>query len=360
MNPVSAALLIWYKNNKRILPWREITDPYHIWISEVILQQTRVNQGVDYYLRFVEQWPDVKQLASASEQEVLKMWQGLGYYSRARNMLVAAQEIVNKYNGLFPRSADELKKLKGIGDYTAAAISSIAFDEPVAVIDGNVFRVLSRLFNEETPIDSSAAKTTFRMLADSLLDKSNPGEFNQAIMEFGALHCVPKNPDCRTCPLQDSCLAFALKKVDQLPVKKNKIKIRKRFLHYFIFLQKEQQQCFTLLKHRGSGDVWQGLYDFPCIESDRILSIAELDHEQLFTAIKTVATEIIPFPGIRKHILTHQHLTAKFYVVKCKNGFEHLKNNSLSLVSQTELGNYPLPRLIDQFLHENENLFDNC
>jgi A/G-specific adenine glycosylase len=179
-------------------------------------------------------------------------------------------------------------------------------------------------------------------------------------MEFGALQCVPKNPDCENCTLQTHCMAFMLKKVDHLPVKRNNVRIRKRFLHYFVFLHKHEQQCYTLLRYRGSGDVWQGLYDFPCIESDRILSISELEKEHLFCAIKSVAPEIIPISGIRKHILTHQHLMAQFYIVKCNNGFEHVKNNSLSLVSQTELGNYPMPRLIDQFLYENENLFDNC
>ncbi len=360
MIDLSSKILNWYNQNKRDLPWRDTSDPYRIWISEVILQQTRVEQGLEYYVRFVKRWPDVKHLAAASEQEVLKMWQGLGYYSRARNMLAAAKQIMLDHNGVFPKTAAELQKLKGIGDYTAAAIASIAFNEPVAVIDGNVYRVLSRLFEVEIPIDIPQGKRHFKALAANLLDKSFPGDFNQALMEFGALQCTPKSPDCENCPLQSLCLAFEHKKVDQLPAKKHKIKIRKRFLNYFILIGHLKSQCYTFLRHRKSGDVWQGLYDFPCIETSEKKEMHELENEALFQRIKAIAQEVKPLPGIKKHILTHQHLMASFYVVKCKSGFEGLKNNSLSLVSQTELGNYPMPRLIDRFLQDNESLFDNC
>lgn len=360
MIDLSSQILNWYNHNKRDLPWRATSDPYKIWISEVILQQTRVEQGLSYYLRFVERWPDVEQLAEASEQEVLKMWQGLGYYSRARNMLAAAKQILRDYNGGFPQTAAELKKLKGIGEYTAAAIASIAFEEAVPVIDGNVYRVISRIFDVEIPIDSSQGKKHFKELAENLLIKTNPGDFNQALMEFGALQCIPKSPDCEICPLQRSCLAFERKKVDQLPVKANKIKVRKRFLNYFVLIGQLDSDCYTFLRHRKAGDVWQGLYDFPCIETSEKKDLHELENEAFFQSIKAIVQEVKPLPGLHKHVLTHQHLMASFYVVKCKSGFEVLKNNSLSLVSQTELGNYPMPRLIDRFLHENETLFDNC
>ena len=360
MIDLSSQILNWYNHNKRDLPWRATSDPYKIWISEVILQQTRVEQGLSYYLRFVKRWPDVEQLAEASEQEVLKMWQGLGYYSRARNMLAAAKQILRDYNGVFPQTAAELKKLKGIGEYTAAAIASIAFEEAVPVIDGNVYRVISRIFDVEIPIDSSQGKKYFKELAENLLIKTNPGDFNQALMEFGALQCIPKSPDCEICPLQRSCLAFERKKVDQLPVKANKIKVRKRFLNYFVLIGQLDSDCYTFLRHRKAGDVWQGLYDFPCIETSEKKDLYELENEAFFQSIKAIVQEVKPLPGLHKHVLTHQHLMASFYVVKCKSGFEVLKNNSLSLVSQTELGNYPMPRLIDRFLHENETLFDNC
>jgi A/G-specific adenine glycosylase len=360
MNPISLQILHWYEQNKRDLPWRQTVDPYKIWISEIILQQTRVDQGVKYYQRFVEKWPDVSKLAAASEQEVLKMWQGLGYYSRARNMLFAAKQIMEAYEGNFPKTATKLKSLKGIGDYTAAAIASIAFNEAIPVIDGNVYRVLSRIYSEETPIDSHAAKKVFRALADDLLVKTKAGDFNQAIMEFGALHCRPKNPDCASCPLSDACLAFAGNKVEQLPVKSKRVKIRKRFLNYFILSGKWHDECHTVLRYRYEGDVWQGLYDFPCIETSQQTELDDMKNEAFYRTISDLAEEIIPVEGIRKHVLTHQHLMARFYLVKCKNGFERLKNNSLSLVSQSKIGEYPLPRLIDQFLTDNENIFDNC
>lgn len=360
MIDLSLQILNWYNQNKRDLPWRDTSDPYKIWISEVILQQTRVEQGLSYYLRFVQRWPDVEQLATASEQEVLKMWQGLGYYSRARNLLAAAKQVLHDYNGVFPKTVAELQKLKGIGEYTAAAIASIAFEKPVPVIDGNVYRVISRIFDVENPIDTPQGKKHFKALADSLLDKKCPGNFNQALMEFGALQCIPKSPDCEICPLQSICLAFERKKVDQLPVKVNKIKVRKRFLNYFVLIGQLESQCFTFLRHRKAGDVWQGLYDFPCIETSEKKELHELENEAFFQNIKAIAQEVKPLPGLRKHVLTHQQLMVSFYVVKCKSGFEVLKNNSLSLVSQTELVNYPMPRLIDRFLQDNESLFDNC
>ncbi|MFZ4583041.1 MAG: A/G-specific adenine glycosylase, partial [Paludibacter sp.] len=229
----SKTLINWYEHNKRELPWRDISDPYRIWISEIILQQTRVNQGISYYLRFVDRFPDVKALATAHEDEVLKYWQGLGYYSRARNLHKTAQIIVEKHNGNFPNSYTEIVQLKGIGAYTAAAICSFAYNQPYGVVDGNVYRVLSRLFAIQTPIDSSQAKNEFSDLATNLLNNSNPGIHNQAIMEFGALQCVPVQPECNTCPFQKTCKAYELDLVDKLPIKASKTKVRERFFNYF-------------------------------------------------------------------------------------------------------------------------------
>lgn len=360
MSAITSLLLNWYKNHKRELPWRSSPTPYHVWLSEIILQQTRVDQGLAYYNKFVERWPNVFQLAAANEQEVLKMWQGLGYYSRARNLLSAANQLVQKYDGRFPDQVAEIKKLKGVGDYTAAAIASIAFNQPVPVIDGNVFRVISRLFAVDEPIDTAAGKKTFQILAEELLDTEKPGDYNQAIMEFGALQCTPKNPDCQNCPLREHCLASAKNLVNQLPVKIGKVSVRKRFLNYFVIDGKHKNECYTLLRYRENGDVWQGLYDFPCIETVAPASLEEIGEDNFLKRLKAVAIDIRQLGGTVKHVLTHQQLFATFYVVHCTEEFEQLKNKSLSLVAQSELGNYPLPRLIDRFLLENKNIFENC
>ncbi|MBU1370164.1 MAG: A/G-specific adenine glycosylase [Bacteroidetes bacterium] len=360
MTSITQQLLIWYDKHKRDLPWRSEPSSYHIWLSEVILQQTRVDQGHAYYLRFIDRWPDVHQLAAASEQEVLKMWQGLGYYSRARNLLTAARQLVTSYDGVFPHKLEDIKKLKGVGDYTAAAIASIAFNQPVPVVDGNVFRVLSRLFAIDDPIDTSKGRKVFQEVATSLLAVERPGDYNQALMEFGALQCTPKNPDCPNCPLQNHCLAFAEKRVQDFPVKQGKIKTRKRFLNYFILAGMYQDACFTLLRYRTNGDVWQGLYDFPCIETSQSVTLAQLSQYDFFQKLDQVALQINQVGGSIKHVLTHQQLFASFYLVNCKDGFQDLENNSLSLVALSALENYPMPRLIDRFLLENKDLFENC
>lgn len=360
MTSITTVLLNWYQQYKRDLPWRSSPTPYHIWLSEIILQQTRVDQGLAYYFKFVERWPDLRQLAAADEHEVLKMWQGLGYYSRARNLLTAARQLVQEYGGEFPNQLTDIKKLKGVGDYTAAAIASIAFNQAVPVIDGNVFRVLSRIFAVDEPIDTAAGKKTFQLLAEELLDHNMPGDYNQAIMEFGALQCVPKKPDCSNCPLRSHCLAFAQNKVSQLPVKIGKVKVRKRYLHYFVIDGKYQQKCYTLLRHRQNGDVWQGLYDFPCIETAVPASLEMLEKEDFLEKLNAVSVDISQLGKTVKHVLTHQQLFATFYVAHCSEGFEKLANNSLSLVAQSDLGSYPLPRLIDRFLLDNKNIFKHC
>ena len=260
---IQDTLINWFAENRRDLPWRHDPTPYEVWLSEVILQQTRVNQGMDYYLRFIKKWPSVTSLAQATEEEVLKMWQGLGYYSRARNLHHCAQQVMEQHGGQFPADYEQLKKLQGIGEYTAAAIASIAFDLPHAVVDGNVYRVLARLFDIDIPINNKEGQKLFAQLADELLNRKQPGLHNQAMMEFGALQCTPKNPNCLHCPLLAQCLAFAHQTVLQRPVK---LQTKKNVTRYFNYLVIRINENIYLHKRSGN-DIWKNLYDFPCIES---------------------------------------------------------------------------------------------
>lgn len=324
----------WYRQNKRDLPWRASKNPYFIWLSEVILQQTRVDQGMPYYQKFVSEYPRVSDLAVADEDSVLKLWQGLGYYSRARNLHRTAQQVVEEYEGVFPSTYDELLKLKGIGPYTAAAIASIAFNEAKAVVDGNVYRVLSRYFGIDTPIDSTQGKKEFQQLADTLLPINEAGHFNQALMEFGALFCVPNNPDCHSCPIGNSCASLATGKVGERPVKQGKTKVRKRYLHYFHL----ETDTKIALQQRLGKDVWLKLYEFPLIESES---------EEL----PETAADLISEPQLiyqTKHVLSHQHIYASFY-----RGTPN-PNAKLSFVSKTDFHTFPIHRLMEKYweLHE--------
>src|SRR5688500_5070797 len=265
----------WYNVNKRDLPWRDTKDPYKVWLSEIILQQTRVNQGMPYYLRFIEKFPNVHALASASEQEVLRLWQGLGYYTRARNLHKCAKQVVAVFNGEFPNTFENLLKLPGIGEYTAAAIASFSFKEPVAVVDGNVFRVLSRVFGIENEINSVEGKKIFTDLANSLINKKSPDFHNQAIMEFGALHCIPKSPLCLTCPFQSACVAAQRNLQSLLPRKAKSKPSRKRYFYYFVV----QKGKSLLMKKRDQKDIWHGLYDFHLLERNRPIKIEKLLEE---------------------------------------------------------------------------------
>jgi len=258
---VSIILQEWYAVNKRDLPWRHTKDPYLIWVSEIILQQTRVAQGLDYYNRFVGRFPNIRSLAEAEQVEVLKYWQGLGYYSRARNLHETAIDICRRWNGIFPERYDDILALKGIGEYTAAAIASLAWNLPYPVVDGNVYRVLGRLFTIETPIDTGKGKKEYRELATLLMPPEQAGLHNQAMMEFGALQCIPQTPDCETCPLSGSCFGYASGNPQQYPVKQNKTKIRNRYLHYFIILHGTD----TFIRRRSEKDIWEGLYEFPLL-----------------------------------------------------------------------------------------------
>lgn len=346
---ISHILLKWYDLNKRDLPWRKSRDPYKIWLSEVILQQTRVSQGWDYYMRFVETFPTVKDLAEADEDKVLKLWQGLGYYSRARNLHYAAKEIQTKYNGVFPTEYKDVLSLKGIGDYTAAAITSIAYDLPHATVDGNVYRVLSRVFGVDTPIDSTLGKKIFAELAQELLDEKNPGIHNQAVMELGALQCVPVSPDCTICPLVDMCVAYAEQTVSKLPVKQGKVKTRKRYFNYLDIRLKES----LYLSKRGGGDIWEGLYELPLLEFDEPLELEQLVNSEEFARlfdgveIKSIAQRMKDV----KHILSHQHLSANFYQIEIDTEL-HQTNNRLRLVSLDNLHDYAVSRLVDRYFEK--------
>jgi A/G-specific adenine glycosylase len=272
----SNQLIYWYLQNDRDLPWRKSKNPYFIWLSEIMLQQTRVNQGLAYYITFTKEFPTVFDLANASESKVLKLWQGLGYYSRARNLHFSAKYIANELNGEFPSTYDEIKKLKGVGDYTASAISSICFNKAEAVVDGNVYRVLARYFGIKTAINSSAGIKEFKKLAQTLIDPTQPGTHNQAIMDFGALQCKPQNPLCETCPFNSSCIALANKTIKELPLKEKKIKVRKRYFNFLVFISDNHQ---TVLSERKGKGIWQGLYQFPLVETEKSVSKETLQSE---------------------------------------------------------------------------------
>ena len=266
----------WYLENKRSLPWRETNEPYRIWLSEIILQQTRVDQGKPYYLSFVKAFPKVEDLAQAEEVDVLKLWQGLGYYSRARNLHASAKYVASDLQGKFPSSYKDLLALKGVGDYTASAIASICYNEPVAVVDGNVFRVLSRIFGIDTPINSTEGVKQFKQLAQELLDKKDPANFNQGIMEFGATHCKPQNPLCDSCPFAAKCVAFNQNRISELPVKLKKQKVKNRYFNYLVFISEEGE---TILEQRRGKGIWEGLYEFPLVETSEEVALENLVQE---------------------------------------------------------------------------------
>jgi A/G-specific adenine glycosylase len=304
----SDALIQWYDQNKRDLPWRHTTNAYVIWLSEIILQQTRVEQGMPYFYRFLEKYPDVKSFAAASEDEILKLWQGLGYYSRGRNMLKTAKQVVELYNGEFPVSYNDLIKLKGIGEYTAAAIASFSANEAKAVIDGNVYRVLARYFGVDEPIDSAKGKKLFRELADEVLNKDHPGLHNQAIMEFGAILCRPKNPHCSICPVKEGCYAVANNIIAGLPKKHKTVKIRKRYFNYFLLTDGDN----VLINKRDDNDIWANMYDLPMIETDRYLSSHEVMNLPRTREMFGNNLATVKLFQTKKHVLTHQHIHAQF------------------------------------------------
>ncbi|MGY5849121.1 A/G-specific adenine glycosylase [Salegentibacter sp. F14] len=340
----SKILINWYLNNKRDLPWRQTADPYLIWLSEIMLQQTRVEQGLPFYNRFKQAFPSVFDLAEASQEKVLKLWQGLGYYSRARNLHQTAKYIAFERKGVFPDNYEDLKKLKGVGEYTASAIASICYNEAVPVVDGNVYRVLSRCFGVATPINSSSGIKQFKLLANELLDKKNPSLFNQGLMEFGAIQCKPRNPKCESCPFNGRCLALKNKKIQELPVKLRKTKVKKRYFHYLVFASKENE---TLLKQRTGKGIWRGLYEFPLIETgESAIDETFISEDRILEKTGVAGAEVILYndkPVVHK--LSHQHIYTHFWMVKSGS----LQKNGVPI---EKLKNYPVPVLIQNFLEE--------
>ena len=341
MKNFSATLLKWYQTHKRDLPWRRTREPYHIWICEIIMQQTRISQGLEYYLRFIDRFPSPQVLAEATEDEVLKYWQGLGYYSRARNLHAAAKSM----NGVFPETYEEVRSLKGVGDYTAAAICSISYNMPYAVVDGNVYRVLSRVFGINTPIDSPSGKKEFTALAQKLLDKKHPGDFNEALMDFGATCCTPQAPLCAECPYNKKCVAYLEGKVDSLPVKAQKTKVTERFFHYIYV----EQGGKTWLHKRGAGDVWQNLYEPPLVETPRALPEKKWIASTSYTELFSIHTPQL-LAGPLKHVLSHRVIHADLYNVvlppsaKVPEGFIR--------IAKKDLPKYAVSRLVQKLLEK--------
>lgn len=337
-------IIKWYKVNKRELPWRNTTDAYVIWLSEIILQQTRVEQGLPYFNKFLDHFPTVKSFAEATENQVLKLWQGLGYYSRGRNMLFTAKQVMDLHQGEFPIQYVELIKLKGIGEYTAAAISSFSNNEAKAVVDGNVFRVLSRYFGIEEPTNSTIGKKLFSKLAQELIEDQQPSLYNQAIMEFGALQCKPKSPACHICPLQIGCYAFKNNKVDALPIKLKKVKIRKRWFNYFVGVKDGK----ILTKQRQAGDVWQQMFDFPLIETDQQ---ADLTNKEWIEAVQDLfgkAVKITPLLE-KRHLLTHQIIYVQFFALD--NYIINFNlHTEIKYVSLDDFEGLPHPKVISDFI----------
>ena len=344
----SNQLINWYLKNKRELPWRETTDPYKIWLSEIILQQTRVQQGLPYYNSFLNTFPTIKKMAEASEKDILSLWQGLGYYSRARNLHKTAQIVQHTYKGVFPKTYKELLLLKGVGPYTAAAIASFAYKEKVAVVDGNVYRVLARIFGVYEDITQNSSKKTFAELAQGLIPEKQPDIYNQAIMEFGALHYTPSDPDCEHCPFAGICIANSTGDQAILPVKTKQSKKQERFFQYFIFTYDNK----LLMKERTGKDIWQGLFEFLLIESDKLEALSSL-----LKKINGVAKKDVLFESpLYKHILSHQILHARFYHIQADKKLFHLLKEKYKLesIDKAEINDTPKPVLLSKFLKDHK------
>lgn len=337
----SKQILLWYAENKRNLPWRNTTNPYNIWLSEIMLQQTRVAQGTPYYLKFVKNFPTIQDLASASEEEVLKLWQGLGYYSRARNLHATAKIVSDTYNGVFPNTYKELLKLKGVGDYTASAIASISFNLPEPVVDGNVYRVLSRFFGIALPINSTEGVKHFKDLARKVMDSDDIRDYNQGIMEFGAIQCTPKSPNCSVCPLKNNCVSYKDNRIGELPVKLKKIKVKIRYFNYLVIVNNNNE---TYLQKRIGKGIWQNLYEFPLVEAENeideniILSKLSqfIDVDESVDLVKHNSDKVV-------HKLSHQHLYTTFWIVRSEGEI-------LNGIPVEDLGKYPVPVLIADFI----------
>lgn len=338
-------LIRWYAKHQRDLPWRSTRDPYKIWLSEIMLQQTRVNQGLPYYLKFVQNFPNIKDLALASEVKVLKLWEGLGYYSRAKNLHKCAKKVVHLHGGIFPNNYNDLLSLPGIGPYSAAAIASFAYKEPVAVLDGNVYRVISRVFGIKDDIAQPKTAKVFTALANELLDSSQPDIYNQAIMEYGALHCKPKKPLCESCSLSSMCYAFANKEQQLLPVKSKKVKVTTKHFSYIVF----EKEGRLAMKRRDDSGIWKGLYDFHLI-----LSEDHLTTEQLLIRLDLKGENIVVANISKeyKHQLTHQRIYATFYKIMQREESK-FELNGMLYYDLEEIEDLPKPVLISKYLKDN-------
>ena len=342
IHPFSAALETWYSSNGRDLPWRGTHDPYRIWVSEIILQQTRVAQGYDYFMRFMERFPTVERLAAATEDDVLHAWQGLGYYTRARNLHAAARAVVAQ--GGFPTDYAGVRALRGVGDYTAAAICSMAYGLPHAVVDGNVYRVLSRLFDLDLAIDTAEGRKAFAALADEQLDRRRPARYNQAIMDFGAIQCTPASPRCEACPLSESCLALAAGTVADRPVKRGKTRVRDRWFNYLHVASGDR----VLLHRREGRDIWQGLYEFPLIETDAPVEFPDLVALPQFRRLLGDGPwHLVRSVSLPRHQLSHQRLHAVVHRIETP---AFAPTAAAMAVPADSLGDYAVPRLVDRYL----------
>lgn len=334
-------LINWYSDNKRSLPWRDTKDPYKIWLSEIILQQTQIKQGLPYYNKFIKLFPDVNSLSISSEQKVLKNWEGLGYYSRARNLHKASRKVVNEYDSKFPKTYEELITLPGIGDYSASAISSFSNNEIRPVLDGNVYRLISRLFEISSTINTTSSVKEFKKVLYKLISKNNPGDFNQAIMDFGSIVCRPKNPSCLSCIFNKNCLSFQNNTVFDFPVKKKKLAIKSRILNYLVVIDSNKK---TIIKKRVKKDIWQNLYDFPLIESletvnnQTIMDLLNSNYKSVFSFEK------IYLDKTENHKLSHQNLKLRFWIIKVSDSIVHG-------VSINNLNNYPFPKPLFSFIN---------
>jgi len=336
----------WYNENRRDLPWRNTNNPYHIWISEVILQQTRVAQGLDYYYRFINTFPTIKDLAEANIDKVMKVWQGLGYYSRARNLHAGAKQIMTDYQGVLPSSYTELLKIMGLGPYSSGAIASFAFKEVVPAIDGNVYRVLSRIFGIFASPETASGKKEFFNLTMELIDRKHPDTFNQALLDFGAMQCVPRSPDCLACPFSDICYAYRNNLVNRLPVKGKKIVSRDRFLNYIIV----RYGGSTFIQRREAGDIWTSLYEFPLIETSSSVELEVLMNDSIWKDLfGNAKVKILYVSNPIKHLLSHQTLYTKFIIVEIIKPNYFLKSNYLK-IPIPDIQEYSIPKVIDNFL----------
>ena len=348
MNFFNSTIHSWYSLYKRDLPWRNTHNPYLVWLSEIILQQTRIDQGLAYYTRFADEFPTISDLASASEDQILKLWQGLGYYSRARNLHFTAKYIQQNYNGVFPEDYISILSLKGIGEYTAAAIASISFNLEHPAVDGNVYRVLSRFFGISNPIDTSAGKKIFYDLAKELIKGTDPGMHNQALMEFGALQCTPKSPDCMQCPLKERCFAFSNQKAGKLPVKQNTIKQCHRYFTYIVLSFKNS----TWLRKRVKNDIWMNLFEFPLIETENKAEIERVTSEKEFQRIIPIGNQAVieSVSDWKIHILSHQKIHFRFIKVQLANEINTTDN--LIRVNNEDIFNFAVPKLLETYIME--------